>query len=55
VSLPVGLARPLRTGDPPVVGRVAGNRLLLDLRAVEPAADPTLARAVLSASSVSGG
>lgn len=55
VSLPVGLARPLRTGDPPVVGRVAGNRLLLDLRAVEPAADPTLARAVLSASSVSRG
>ncbi len=31
---PTQLARSLRTGSPPVVGRVAGNRLLLDLRTV---------------------
>ncbi len=52
VGLPAGLARPLRTGQVPVVGRVAGDRLLLDLRAVEPAADSALAGAVLSAAGV---
>ena len=49
VALDAALARPLRTGDTPVVGRVAGDRLLLDLRAVDPARDGDLARAVLAA------
>jgi L-seryl-tRNA(Ser) seleniumtransferase len=31
---PTQLARRLRMGDPPVMGRIAGNRLLLDLRTV---------------------
>ncbi|WP_117209411.1 L-seryl-tRNA(Sec) selenium transferase [Allorhizocola rhizosphaerae] len=35
VSLPARYAEPLRGGDPPVVGRVAGDRCLLDLRAVQ--------------------
>lgn len=48
VSLPAGLARRLRTGTPAVVGRIADGRLLLDLRAVPPAADDLLARAVLA-------
>ncbi|MEV0203442.1 L-seryl-tRNA(Sec) selenium transferase, partial [Nonomuraea sp. NPDC050691] len=51
VSLPERLAAPLRTGDPPVVGRVEGGRLLLDLRAVPPARDDDLARAVLALAS----
>jgi L-seryl-tRNA(Ser) seleniumtransferase len=53
VSLPEDLTGPLRTGTavqrgevPAVIGRVEGGRLLLDLRAVAPAADGTLARAV---------
>jgi L-seryl-tRNA(Ser) seleniumtransferase len=49
VSLPDKLAAPLRTGDPPVVGRVEGGRLLLDLRAVPPERDADVARAVLAA------
>jgi L-seryl-tRNA(Ser) seleniumtransferase len=40
------LALPLRTGDPPVIGRVTGGRLVLDLRAVEPAQDEVIADAV---------
>jgi L-seryl-tRNA(Ser) seleniumtransferase len=50
VSLPERLAAPLRTGDPPVVGRVEGGRLLLDLRAVHAGQDGDVARAVLEAS-----
>ncbi|MDP9823993.1 L-seryl-tRNA(Ser) seleniumtransferase [Nocardioides massiliensis] len=46
VSLPAGLAEPLRTGDRPVVGRVHDGRLLLDLLAVDPADDPVLVEAV---------
>ena len=49
VSLPESLALPLRTGDPVVVGRLEGGRLLLDLRSVPPEADDTLAGAVLAA------
>ncbi len=56
VSLPVGLAAPLRTGPavrrgslPAVVGRVEDGRLLLDLRAVAPADDELLVAAVLAA------
>ncbi|MQY10150.1 L-seryl-tRNA(Sec) selenium transferase [Streptomyces sp. RB5] len=49
VALAPRLAEPLRTGDPPVVGRVEHGRLLLDLRCVPPAQDPVLAEAVLAA------
>ncbi len=56
VSLPAGLASPLRAGQPvrsgqfpAVVGRTEGGRLLLDLRAVPPGQDELLAGAVLAA------
>ncbi len=56
VSLPEGLAHPLRVGDavrggvrPAVVGRVENGRLLLDLIAVAPADDEVLVAAVLAA------
>jgi L-seryl-tRNA(Ser) seleniumtransferase len=50
VALPEALAAPLRAGEPPVVGRVADGRLLLDPRTladdeIEPAA--AAVRAVL--------
>ena len=46
VSLPESLAVPLRTGEPAVVGRLEGGRLLLDLRSVVPADDERLIDAV---------
>ncbi|MBP2370540.1 L-seryl-tRNA(Sec) selenium transferase [Pseudonocardia parietis] len=46
VALPARYAEALRAGDPPVLGRVAGDRCLLDLRAVPPSADAVLAGAV---------
>ena len=46
VSLPARLAGPLRSGNPPVVGYVARDRLLLDLITVPPAQDGLLADAV---------
>jgi L-seryl-tRNA(Ser) seleniumtransferase len=49
VSLPAAYAERLRAGDPAVLGRVAGGRCLLDLRAVEETDDRTLQRAVLRA------
>jgi L-seryl-tRNA(Ser) seleniumtransferase len=56
VSVPEELTGPLRTGPavrrgqvPAVVGRVEAGRLLLDLRAVAPADDPALTRAVIAA------
>jgi L-seryl-tRNA(Ser) seleniumtransferase len=39
----------LRRGDPPVIGRIEADRLLLDLRSVRPAEDATLQAAVLKA------
>ena len=61
VSLPGFLAAPLRSGEqvrtgqrPAVVGRVSEDRLLLDLFAVEPADDDTLAGAVLAAATGRG-
>ncbi|MGK5173995.1 L-seryl-tRNA(Sec) selenium transferase [Geodermatophilus sp. CPCC 205761] len=48
VSLPPGYAEALRAGSPPVVGYVAGDRTLLDLRSLPPAADDALAGAVLA-------
>ncbi|HEY2519508.1 MAG TPA: L-seryl-tRNA(Sec) selenium transferase [Streptosporangiaceae bacterium] len=62
VSVPEVLTGPLRTGPavqagqvPAVVGRVEGGRLLLDLLAVAPADDGTLARAVLAAAAAGAG
>lgn len=49
LSLPPGYAETLRTGSPPVVGRVEKGRLLLDLRCVPPGEDPALVAAVLTA------
>ncbi|MGW3366513.1 L-seryl-tRNA(Sec) selenium transferase [Streptosporangium canum] len=49
VSLPERFAVPLRTGEPPVVGRVEGGRLLLDLRTLPPGRDDDVVRAVLGA------
>jgi L-seryl-tRNA(Ser) seleniumtransferase len=49
VSLPVGLSAALRTGWPPVIGRVERGRLLLDLRCVPAERDRDLARAVVAA------
>ena len=47
LALPEHLARPLRLGDPPVVGRVHDGRLLLDLLTVEPREDALLATLVI--------
>jgi len=49
LSLPAGYAAPLRSGRPPVVGRVENDRCLLDLRTVAPDDDPTVLAAVLAA------
>ncbi|MDH2416060.1 L-seryl-tRNA(Sec) selenium transferase [Nocardioides sp. CER19] len=46
VALPADLAEPLRSGEPPVVGRVADGRLMLDLLAVPAEADDELAEVV---------
>lgn len=46
VALPAHLARPLRLGEPPVVGYVARDRLLLDLLTVPAEEDAVLAEAV---------
>ena len=32
MAVDVALAQPLRAGDPPLVGRIADGRLLLDVR-----------------------
>jgi len=49
VSVPAALATPLRTGQPPVVGRVEDGRCLLDLRTVDPDDDEIIMAAVLEA------
>ena len=46
---PDDLAAALRAGVPPVIGRIAGERLLLDLRPVDPREDDDLAKAVADA------
>ena len=40
------LAEPLRRGDPPVIGRVSGGRLLLDVRTMTDEEVPWVARAL---------
>jgi L-seryl-tRNA(Ser) seleniumtransferase len=47
LSLPERYAEPLRTGAPPILGRVLHGRLLLDLRCVPAAADPDVRAAIL--------
>ncbi|RZT78538.1 L-seryl-tRNA(Sec) selenium transferase [Micromonospora violae] len=47
LSLPERYATPLRTGHPPVLGRVVRGRLLLDLRCVPADADEAVRAAVL--------
>lgn len=46
LALPQRYGAPLRLGDPPVVGRVRRDRLLLDLRCVPPEWDAVVAAAV---------
>ncbi len=49
LSLPEPFAAALRAGVPAVLGRLDGGRCLLDLRALAPADDDTLAECVLAA------
>ena len=49
------LAAALRAGSPPVVGRIADDRLLLDLRTVHPREDDDLAKAVANAARATDG
>ena len=51
VSVPESWAARLRTGDPPVVGRIERGRCLLDLRTVDPGEDELLTAAMLRCSS----
>ncbi len=46
LSLPESYAATLRTGSPPVVGRLEAGRCLLDLRTVAPEEDELLLAAV---------
>ncbi len=46
---PDDLARRLRWGTPPVVARIEDDRLVLDLRTVNPSEDPLLLEAILRA------
>ncbi|MEU6082917.1 L-seryl-tRNA(Sec) selenium transferase [Streptomyces sp. NPDC047108] len=50
LSLPASYAAPLRTGTPPVVGRVTDGRCLLDLRTIDPLQDQRVVDAVRAAS-----
>jgi L-seryl-tRNA(Ser) seleniumtransferase len=54
IALAERLAKPLRTGRPPVLGRVEKGRLLLDLRCISPDDDGELATAVLRAAGLKG-
>jgi L-seryl-tRNA(Ser) seleniumtransferase len=49
ISLPEAYALPLRSGDPAVVGRLDGGRLVLDLCAVPPRDDALIRQAVRTA------
>ena len=49
VALPAALAAPLRAGRPAVVGRLHGDRLLLDLVTVPEEDEAALVAAVLAA------
>ncbi|MFG3688587.1 L-seryl-tRNA(Sec) selenium transferase [Micromonospora sp. NPDC047740] len=47
LSLPERYAQPLRTGEPPILGRVLHGRLLLDLRCLPADADQAVRAAIL--------
>jgi len=49
VALPERVAAPLRAGEPAVLGRLEHGRCLLDLRALPPDADDSVAAAVVAA------
>jgi L-seryl-tRNA(Ser) seleniumtransferase len=55
VALSAELARPLRTGRPPIVGRIEKGRLLLDLRCVPAALDDRIAVTVQAATAPPAG
>lgn len=55
VALPAELAAPLRTGEPPIVGRVERNRLLLDLRCIPDEADDQITTAIRAAAGQTSG
>jgi L-seryl-tRNA(Ser) seleniumtransferase len=46
VALAGDLTAPLRAHDPPVIARVVEDRTVVDLRTVDPADDPVLAKAL---------
>jgi L-seryl-tRNA(Ser) seleniumtransferase len=54
IALPERLAHPLRTGRPPVVGRLEKGMLLLDLRCIPSEADDELTAAVCAAVQLPG-
>jgi L-seryl-tRNA(Ser) seleniumtransferase len=51
---PDGILRRLRTGEPAVIGRIEADRVVLDLRTVEPADDEALAGALRRALATGG-
>jgi L-seryl-tRNA(Ser) seleniumtransferase len=48
LTVPAAFAAPLRSGRPPVVGRIEDGRCLLDLRTVSPDEDDTVLAALLA-------
>jgi L-seryl-tRNA(Ser) seleniumtransferase len=54
ISLPSILEKRLRAGNPPIIGRIEDDRLLLDLRTVLESEEPALRQALLSASGAIG-
>jgi L-seryl-tRNA(Ser) seleniumtransferase len=46
---PEAFTRTLREGDPPVVARVTGERVLLDVRTVDPSEEDDLVNGVKNA------
>ncbi len=48
-GMPNDIEAKLRSGDPPVIARIADGKVLLDLRSVQPREDGTLSRAVVMA------
>jgi L-seryl-tRNA(Ser) seleniumtransferase len=54
VALPGDLTAALRAHDPPVIARVVADRTVADLRTVDPADDPVLAKALSKAVAQAG-
>jgi L-seryl-tRNA(Ser) seleniumtransferase len=54
LSVPAAFAAPLRSGRPPVVGRIEDGRCLLDLRTVSPDEDDTVLAALLAVHATAG-